>query len=132
MAVVVTVFRVVGEMMTVTGMYRECFLQFVALGMTVEGGVWDGGVEGGEDRGGAMVDDGSEGVSGMGSTGRATKRFEGWDEGIVGTGEAGRVEGVEGLEGPGHFWIMCPGCLHRKQSPFLVQRSRSSGVKGAR
>ena len=109
--------------MTVTGMYKECFLQLVDLGMTTKG--TGGG-------GGTVVGDGSEGVSGMGSTERAAKRFEGWDEGIVGAGEAGRVEGVEGLEGPGHFWIICPGCLHRKQSPFLVQRSRSSGVKGAR
>ena len=129
MAVVVTVFRVVGETMTVTGIYKECFLQFVDLGMTTTG---TGGTKGGVDCGGSVVGDGSEGVSGMGSTERAAKRFEGWDEGIVGAGEAGRVEGVEGLEGPGHFWIMCPGCLHRKQSPFLVQRSRSSGVKGAR
>ena len=129
MAVVVTVFRVVGETMTVTGMYRECFLQFIDLGMTTEGA---GGIKGDEDCGGTMVGDDSEGVSGMGSTERAAKRFEGWGEGVVGAGEAGRVEGVEGLEGPGHFWIMCPGCLHRKQSPFLVQRSRSSGVKGTR
>ena len=129
MAVVVTVFKVVGEMMTEMGMYKECFLQFVVLGMTMEG---TGGVEGGEDCGGTVVGDGSEGVSGMGSTERAAKRFEGRGEGDVDAGEAGRVEGVEGLEGPGHFWIMCPGCLHRKQSPFLVQRSRSSGVKGAR
>ena len=91
-----------------------------------------GGVKGGEDCGGAMVGDGSEGVSGMGSTERAAKWFEGWGEGTVGAEGVGRVEGVEGLGGPGHFWIMCPGSLHRKQSPFLVQRSRSSGVKGAR
>ena len=123
--------------------------------MTTEG---TGGVEGDEDCGGTVVGDGSEGVSrmgsteraakrfegwgegvvgaegvsGMGSTGRAVKRFEGWGEGAVDTGEVGRVEGVAGLEGPGHFWIICPGCLHRKQSLFLVQRSRSSGVKGAR
>ena len=129
MAVVVTVFKVVGEMMTETGMYKECFLQFVDLGMTTEG---TGGFWGGEDCGGVMDGNGSEGVSGVGSTGRTAKRFEGWGEGAVGVGEVGRVEGVEGLEGPGNFWIMCPGCLHRKQSPFLVQRSRSSGVKGAR
>ena len=129
MAVVVTVFRVVGEMMTETGMYKECFLQFVDLGMTMEGA---GGVKGGEDCGGTVVGDGSEGVSGMWSTERAAKWFEGLGEGIVGAGEAGRVKGVEGPEGPGHFWIMCPGCLHRKQSPFLVQRSHSSGVKGVR
>ena len=122
MAVVVTVFRVVGEMMTVTGIYRECFLQFVDFGMTTKG---TGGVGGGVDCGGIVAGDGSEGVSRMGSTGRAVKRFEGWGEGAVGVG-------VEGLEGPGHVWIMCPGCLHRKQSPLLVQRSRSSGVKGAR
>ena len=128
MAVVVTVFRVIGEMMTEIGMYRECFLQFVDLGMTTEG---TGGVRG-DEVGGAEDSVGSEGVSEMGSTGRAAKRFEGWGEGVVGAGEVGRVEGVEGLEGPGHFWIMCPGCLHRKQSPFLVHRSRSSGVKGAR
>ena len=128
MAVVVTVFRVVGEMTTVTGMYKECFLQFVDLGMTMEG---TGGAKGGEDCGGTVVGD-SEGESGMRSTGRAAKRFEGRGEGVVGVGEVERVEGVEGLEGPGHFWIMCPGCLQRKQSPFLVQRSRSSGVKGAR
>ena len=128
MAVVVIVFKVIGETMMVTGMYRECFLQFVALGMTEEG---IGGVRGGED-GGVVVGEDLEGVSGIGSTGRAAKRFEGWGEGDVGVGFVGRVEGVEGLEGPGHFWIMCPGCLHRKQSPFLVQRSRSSGVKGAR
>ena len=129
MALVETVFRVVGEMMRETGMYRDCFLQFVDLGMT-EGET--GGVKGGEDCGGAVDGGGSEGVSGMGSTGRAVKRFEGWGEGAVDTGEVGRVEGVAGLEGPGHFWIICPGCLHRKQSPFLVQHSRSSGVKGAR
>ena len=129
MAVVVTVFRVVGEMMRETGMYRECFLQFVDFWMTEEG---IGGFWGDKDCGDAKDGDGSEGVSGMGSTGRTVKQFEGWGEGAVGAGEAGRVEGVEGLEGPGHFWIMCPGCLHRKQSPFLVQRSRSSGVKGAR
>ena len=100
MAVVVTVFRVVREMMTVTGMYKECFLQFVDLGMTMEGA---GGAKGGEDCGGTVIGDGSEGVSGMGSTGRAAKRFEGRGEGVVDAGEAGRVEGVEGLEGPGHF-----------------------------
>ena len=131
-AVVVTVFKVVGEIMTETGMYRECFLQFVDLGMMEEGGVWDGGVKGGEDGGGTVVSDGSEGVSGIGSTGRAAKQFEDWGEGVVGAEEVGRVEGVEGLEGPGHFWIICPGCLHRKQSPFLVQRSHSLGVKGTR
>ena len=97
--------------------------------MTVEG---TGGVEGGKDCGGIVVGDGSEGVSGMGSTGRAVKRFEGWGKGVVDAGEVGRVEGVEGLEGPGHFWIMCLGCLHQKQSQFLVHCSRSSGVKGAR
>ena len=142
MAVVETVFRVVGETMTVIGIYRDCFLQFLDFGITTKGA---GGVKGGEGCGGAEggdvwgmggegdgLVDGSEGVSGMGLTGRAAKRFEGRGEGIVDVGEAGRVEGVEGLEGPGHFWIMCPGCLHRKQSPFLVQRSRSSGVKGAR
>ena len=62
-----------------------------------------GGVKGGEDCGGAVVGDGSEGVSGMGSTGRAVKWFEGWGEEVVGMGEAGQVEGIEGLEGPGHF-----------------------------
>ena len=67
MAVVVTVFRVVGETMRETGMYRECFLQFLDLGMTEEE---TGGVKGGEDCGSAMDDDGSEGVSGVGSTGR--------------------------------------------------------------
>ena len=108
-------------------MYRECFLQFVDLGMTTEG---VRGVGGGED-GGVVVGEGSEGVSGMGSTGRAEKRFEGWGKGTVGAEGVEQVEGVEGLEGPGHFWIMCPGSLHRKQSPFLVHRSRSSGVKGA-
>ena len=129
MAVVVTVFRVIGETMTETGMYKECFLQFVDLGMTTEG---TGGVKGGVDCGGSVAGEGSEGVSGMGSTGRAAKRFEGQGEGVGDARAAGRVKGVEGLEGPKHFWIMCPGCLHRKQSPFLVQRSRSSGVKGAR
>ena len=129
MAVVETVFRVVGETMMVMGTYRECFLQLVDLGMTTKG---VRGVGGGEGCGGTVVGDGSVGESGMGSTGRAAKRFEGLGEGAVGMGEAGRVKGVEGLEGPGHFWIMCPGCLHRKQSPFLVQRSRSLGVKGAR
>ena len=139
MAVVETVFRVVGETMTVMGIYRDCFLQFLDFGITTKGavgvcgGAEDGdiwGMGGGE--GDGLVDDGSEGESGMGSTGRAAKRFEGRGEGNVDAGEAGRVEGVEGLEGPGHFWIICPGCLHRKQSPFSVQRSRSSGVKGAR
>ena len=48
-----------------------------------------GGVKGGEDCGGAVVGDGSEGVSGMGSTGRAVKWFEGWGEEVVGMGEAG-------------------------------------------
>ena len=129
MAVVVTVFKVVGETMTEMGRYKECFLQFVAFGMTTMG---IGGVKGGEGCGDSVVGEGSEGVSGIGSTGRAVKRFEGRGEGVVDAGEVGRVAGVEGLEGPGHFWIMCPGCLHRKQSPFLVQRSRSSGVKGAR
>ena len=100
MAVVVTVFKVVGETMTETGMYKECFLQFVDLGMTTEG---TGGVKGGVDCGGSVVGDGSEGVSGMGSTGRAAKRFEDCGEGFVGAGAVGRVEGVEGLEGPGHF-----------------------------
>ena len=128
MAVVETVFRVVGETMTVMGIYRDCFLQFLDFGITTKGtgGVW------GDEVCGTEVGDGSEGESGMGLTGRAAKRFEGRGEGDVDVGEAGRVEGVEGLEGPGHFWIMCPGCLHRKQSPFLVHRSRSSGVKGAR
>ena len=129
MAVVETVFRVIGETMTVIGIYRDCFLQFLDFGITTKGA---DGVKGGEDCGGSVGGDGSEGASGMVSTGRTAKRFEGWGEGNVDVGEAGRVEGVEGLEGPGHFWIMCPGCLHRKQSPFLVQRSRSSGVKGAR
>ena len=81
----------------------------------------EAGVKSGEGCGGAVDGGGSEGVSGVGSTGRT-----------VGAGEAGRVEGVEGLESPGHFWIMCPDCLHQKQSPFLVQRSHSLGVKGAR
>ena len=99
MAVVVTVFRVVGEMMTETGMYKECFLQFVDLGMTMEG---TGGAKGGEDCG-TESGDGSEGESGMGSTGRASKRFKGWGEGDVDAGEVGQAEGVEGLEGPGHF-----------------------------
>ena len=54
--------------------------------MTEEG---TGGVKGGEDCVGTVVDDGSEGVSGMGSTKRAAKRFEGWGEGIVGAGKAG-------------------------------------------
>ena len=131
MAVVETVFRVVGETMTVMGIYRDCFLQFLDFGITTKGA---DGVKGNEVCGGTVVGDGSVGESGMGSTGRAAKRFEGWGdwEGVVDAGEVGRVEGVEGLEGPGHFWIMCPGCLHRKQSPFLVQRSRSSGVKGAK
>ena len=111
------------------GIYKECFLHFVDLGMT-QGEA--GGVKGGEDCGGAVAGVDSEEVSGMGLTGRAAKRFEGWGEGAVGSGKAGRVEEVEGLEGPGHFWIMCPGCLHWKQSPFLVQHSRSSGVNGAR
>ena len=97
--------------------------------MTVEG---TGGVQGDEVSGDVEDGGGSEGVSGMGSTGRAAKRFEGWGEGVVGAGEAGRVEGEEGLEGPGHFWIICPGCLQQKQSLFLVQCSRSLGVKGAR
>ena len=117
MAVVETVFRVVGEMMIETEMYRDCFLQFVDLGMT-EGKA--GGVKGDKDCGGAVDGGGLEGVSGMGLTGRAVKWFEGRGEGTVGAGEAGRVEGIEGLEGPGHFWIMCPGCLHWKQSLFLV------------
>ena len=144
MAVVETVFRVVGETMTVMGIYRDCFLQFLDFGITTKGadgvkggevcgGVEDGdvwGIKGGE--GDGLVEDGSEGESGIGSTGRAAKRFDGRGKGDVDAGEAGRVKGVEGLEGPGHFWIMCPGCLQRKQSPFLVQRSRSSGVKGAR
>ena len=86
MAVVVTVFRVVGEMMTEMGMYRECFLQFVDLGMTTEG---VGGVEGGEDCGGTKVGGGSEGVSRMGSTGRIVKRFEGRGEGVVDAGGVG-------------------------------------------
>ena len=100
MAVVVTVFRVIGETMMETGMYKECFLLFVDLGITTEG---TGGVKGGVDCGGSVVGDGSEGVSGMGSTGRAAKRFEGCGKGFVGAGVVGRVEGVEGLEGPGHF-----------------------------
>ena len=82
----VTVFKVVGEITTETGMYRECFLQLVDLGMTEVGGVWDGGVKGGEDSGSTAVGDGSEGVSGIGSTGRTAKQFEGWGEGIVGAG----------------------------------------------
>ena len=82
------------------GIYRECFLQFVDLGMMTKG---TGGVKGGVGCGGTVVNDGSEGVSGIGSTGRAAKRFEGRGEGVVDAGEAGRVEGVEGLEGPGHF-----------------------------
>ena len=86
MAVVVTVFRVIGETMTETGMYKECFLQFVEVGITTEG---TGGVKGGVDCGGSMVGDGSEGVSGIGSTGRAAKRFEGRGEGVVGAEEAG-------------------------------------------
>ena len=89
MAVVVTVFKVVGEIMRETGMYRECFLQFVNFGMTEKGGVWDGGVEGGEDSGVSVVGVDSEGVSGMGSTGRAIKRFEGRGEGVVDAGEVG-------------------------------------------
>ena len=129
MAVVETVFRMVGETMREMGMYGECFLQFVDLGM-MEGET--GALKGNEDCGGAMDSGGSEGVSGMGSTGRAVKWFEGWGKGTVGTGAVGQVKGVEGLEGPGHFWIMCPGCLHQKQSLFLVQHSRSLGVKGAR
>ena len=92
----------------------------------------EAGVKSGKGCGGAVDGGGSEGVSGVGSTGRTSKRFESWGEGAVGAGEAGQVEGVEGLEGPGHFWIMCLGCLHQKQSPFLVQCSRSSEVKGAR
>ena len=129
MAVVVTVFKVVGETMTEMGRYKECFLQFVALGMTTVG---LGGVKGGEGCGVSVVGGGLEGVSGIGSTGREEKWLEGRGEGVEDAREMGRVEGVEGLGGPRHFWIMCPGCLHRKQSPFLVQRSRSSGVKGAR
>ena len=129
MAVVETVFRVVGETMTVMGIYRDCFLQFLDFGITTKGAV---GVRGGGVCGDSVVGRGSEGESGMGSTGRAAKRFKGRGEGVVDAGEVGRATGVEGLEGPGHFWIMCPGCLHRKESPFLVQRSRSSGVKGAR
>ena len=127
--VVVIVFKVVGEIITETGMYRECFLQFADLGMTEgeTGGVW-----GDEDCGGILVGDVSEGISRTGLTGRAAKRFENWGEGFMDAGEVGRVEGVEGLEGPGHFWIMCLGCLHRKQSLVLVHRSCSSGVKGAK
>ena len=129
MVVVVIVFRVVGESMTEMGMYRDCFLHFVDLGMM---GEEVGGVKGVMGSGAAVDGDGSEGVSGMGSTGRAVKWFKGWGEGIVGLGEVGRVEGVKGLEGPGNFWIMCPDCLHRKQSPFLVHRSHSLGVKDAK
>ena len=45
MAVVETVFRVVGETMTVMGIYRDCFLQFLDFGITTKGA---DGVEGGE------------------------------------------------------------------------------------
>ena len=117
MAVVETVFRVVGETMTVMGIYRDCFLQFLDFGITTKGavgvkggevcgGTEDGdvwGIKGGVDCGGSMVGDSSEEVSVMGSTERAAKRFEDCGEGFLGAGAVGRVEGVEGLEGPGHF-----------------------------
>ena len=142
MAVVVTMFRVAGETMTETGMYRDCFLQLRDLRM-VEGD------EGG-DRGVSRivvawrtVGVTGEGVdvtvvskvrvswgSGVGLTERAAKWFEGLGKGIVGVGVRGWVKGAENLEGPEHFWIKCPGCLHQKQSQFLVQHSCSSGVKG--